>query len=893
MPKAPKYAVEAAEASNNTPAPENASMLQHALQWAKRGWPVFPLKPGDKTPLFGNPHKKPTDGTKPVKCDGRCGLVGHGVLDATLDPAKITKWWTQNPNAGIGGSTEGRVIFDFDVQHGAEVRDCFPDTRKHLSGRGNGNHHLVYTAGGAVSASLAPGTNVLGKGVDIRAGAGAYVVLPPSKHPSGGTYAVANDATEHALSDEDMTTIWGAYDVGETATAKGARKGLSVVPSKSGGIVVGSGPQKLSELLANPPERGTGSTNDWITRVAGHYAKMHRDKRDLYEQLVRDAIAKVDPNYEDTEKTLESIWQSETSGHPERDATENNGFLVSNGVHLFAAGKGAEGEQELQPWADFDIRVVGVMVDADYRRSYQITLSARGKEIETTLSPDTLIDSRKRNAWLSRYGVTVAPRVTCWPQMDPGVRLVRYLESQRAGEVRVVEHLGWDNGTQQFVTFDGAIRASGTVDVRTAGVIVDHGRLERSKVKQHYGFNGSWEEAQSVLREVQNYHFEELTRPFGAWWASTLLKPQTLDLVSIFPYLAFEAASGSAKTNGYVGLMVQLNGNHLGQVVPTTASFRDTATTNHSGIVWADDLDNPERLQEILRASASGGTVRKMGEDRKTQDAQIVNPLLFTGEALGLSGQKAMLERGFLIQSTADVTSRKNVAGEPQWNDVVELQKRYRSDLGLTVLAGWYVQKALEQQSEYEAALRSLRMGTGRRGDKYAVLRAGARLFDALLGYEDPWEGNGPTAQWVDPWVVAEVEASTGIENDNRITIRLLPWAIRQWGADAHPGSAVQPVDYRVSRNQAPPVLVQMADPESLDDPEVWVNTTRLARAWEEAQGGRIDSRLESVEGLQAQVQQISFGKDVRVSKKVAGATTWYRKLLPDYARLVITRSEE
>jgi hypothetical protein len=395
-----------------------------------------------------------------------------------------------------------------------------------------------------------------------------------------------------------------------------------------------------------------------------------------------------------------------------------------------------------------------------------------------------------------------------------------------------------------------------------------------------------------VLREVQDYHFEELTRPFGAWWAATLLKPQTLDLASVFPYFAFEAASGSAKTNGYVGLMVQLNGNHLGQVVPTTASFRDTATTNHSGIVWADDLDNPERLQEILRASASGGTVRKMGEDRKTQDAQIVNPLLFTGEALGLSGQKALLERGFLYQVTGDVTKRTNAAGAPQWDDITALQRRYRGDLGLTVLAGWYVQKALSVQEQYEAALRDLRKGTGRRGDKYAVLRAGARLFDFLLGEDGAWEGEGQTAQWVDPWVEAEVKATAGVENDNRITIKLIPWAIQQWGTIS-PDGQLTPVDYRGSRNQAPPVLVKDVDPESFDDPEVWVNTARLARAWEEAQGGRVDSRLESAEGLAAQMPQVSWARNLeQLNKRVNGVQVAYRKLLPDYARLVLARAE-
>lgn len=161
MPKVPPYV--ATINTENDANTEHRSILDWALDWAEKGWPVFPLKPGGKTPLFGNPHKKQTDEQgKPVRCDGRCGLVGHGVLDATRDPEKIRKWWTQNPKAGIGGSTEGRVVFDFDIQHGATDKECFPPTRQHLSGRSNGNNHRVYRVGGPAAESLTPGANVLG-----------------------------------------------------------------------------------------------------------------------------------------------------------------------------------------------------------------------------------------------------------------------------------------------------------------------------------------------------------------------------------------------------------------------------------------------------------------------------------------------------------------------------------------------------------------------------------------------------------------------------------------------------------------------------------------------------------------------------------------------------------
>ncbi|HEX8112053.1 MAG TPA: bifunctional DNA primase/polymerase, partial [Kofleriaceae bacterium] len=60
-----------------------------ALAYAALGWPVFPLRPRLKTPLYGNPH--PKDSPERGTCGGwhECGRFGHGVLDATTDRTVI------------------------------------------------------------------------------------------------------------------------------------------------------------------------------------------------------------------------------------------------------------------------------------------------------------------------------------------------------------------------------------------------------------------------------------------------------------------------------------------------------------------------------------------------------------------------------------------------------------------------------------------------------------------------------------------------------------------------------------------------------------------------------------------------------------------------------------
>ncbi len=295
------------------------SMVEWALYWVEQGWPVFPLRPNGKEPLFPNPHPK---GSKERgECSGQCGHVGHGVNDATRDPEKIAKWWGQNPTAGIGGSTLGRLVVDFDYQHGARRLDVFPSTREHLSGRGNGNVHVVYGVGGGIAQQIKAGTHVLGDGADIRAGAGSYVVLPPSTHPdSGKPYTVADEIVpEHTLTDEDVHTIWSAYGAALPGAKKAAAPSSERPSRESEGESGLFARSDAVKFLLDPPERGQGLTNDALSKVAGYYVRLYREDRALYELHVRDWVAKIDPEYEDTQKTLDSIWETEHSKEGERD----------------------------------------------------------------------------------------------------------------------------------------------------------------------------------------------------------------------------------------------------------------------------------------------------------------------------------------------------------------------------------------------------------------------------------------------------------------------------------------------------------------------------------------------------------------------------------------------
>jgi hypothetical protein len=149
----------------------------HALAYAARGWPVFPLKPRDKVPLI-------------PKAAG-----GTGVHDATTDPDRIREWWAREPHANIGLAC-GVAFWVLDVDFGGfesfehdgldtldDIRRRFgplPRTVRAQTGSG-GWHHLF-----APEPRIKNAVRVL-PGLDVRS-AGGYVVGAPSVHPNGAPY---------------------------------------------------------------------------------------------------------------------------------------------------------------------------------------------------------------------------------------------------------------------------------------------------------------------------------------------------------------------------------------------------------------------------------------------------------------------------------------------------------------------------------------------------------------------------------------------------------------------------------------------------------------------------------------------------------------------------------
>lgn len=143
-----------------------------ALEYASRGWQVFPLKPGGKEPS-----------------------TRHGYLDATTAEDKIHTWWTKYPEANIGiacGASD-LVVVDIDIKNGIDGLESWQNLLNEIGHdfcetatveTPTGGKHLYFRSHGSEIKSSA---GRLAPGIDIRA-AGGYVVAPSSVLSGVGSY---------------------------------------------------------------------------------------------------------------------------------------------------------------------------------------------------------------------------------------------------------------------------------------------------------------------------------------------------------------------------------------------------------------------------------------------------------------------------------------------------------------------------------------------------------------------------------------------------------------------------------------------------------------------------------------------------------------------------------
>ncbi|WP_327291478.1 bifunctional DNA primase/polymerase [Streptomyces sp. NBC_01198] len=176
-----------------------SALLYAALDAAGRGWPVFPLRPGDKPPALHGETRCPRTGD----CAG-----GHRKFEqrATTNPERIERCWATGAyNVGIATGPAGLLVVDLDLLKPTDSPDTpdgatsflalceragqpVPRTRRIETP--SGGEHLYFTTPKGVR--LPSSTGRLAPKIDTRAW-GGYVVAPGSRTPHG-PYTVAVDS---------------------------------------------------------------------------------------------------------------------------------------------------------------------------------------------------------------------------------------------------------------------------------------------------------------------------------------------------------------------------------------------------------------------------------------------------------------------------------------------------------------------------------------------------------------------------------------------------------------------------------------------------------------------------------------------------------------------------
>ncbi len=275
--------------SDHVPPPEpdgaTPSKLDFALQHAANGWSVFPLVPNGKEPL-----------------------TPHGFKDSTRDSAQIRKWWGRWPDANIGGDcgASGVTVADLDVKNGGHGPDNWEAVTRDVPH--NPGFTCVTPTGGLHtiwrdSEGVASSNGQVAPNVDIKS-RGGYIVLPGSEI-DGKSYRTRTGEPLGRIENlpsisEELRTVSRSRSAVEQKVTKGTTSPRNSRTRRT-----------LADLLDSPPARGQGTTNNWLTQVCGHLARMHRDDHDAYIAAARSAVELVDPHYEDFGKTTSSVWQKE------------------------------------------------------------------------------------------------------------------------------------------------------------------------------------------------------------------------------------------------------------------------------------------------------------------------------------------------------------------------------------------------------------------------------------------------------------------------------------------------------------------------------------------------------------------------------------------------------
>jgi Bifunctional DNA primase/polymerase, N-terminal len=290
--------------------------LRQALAYARHGWPVFPVVPGQKIPA-----------------------TPRGFKDATTDESRIRQWWGRNPapNIGIATGHPGPDVIDVD-QHGQAGSGFAAWNRARREGLADGPMAIVRTPSGGMHAYYA-GTDqrsatLTSQHLDFRA-SGGYVVAPHST-VGGRPYVVVQRAPSMAT--VDFTAVRQLVD------PQPGRQAWQPPPHLRNGA-----PQNLDHLIRAMSERREGDYRNaylfWAAnRVLDHYQPERLD------ELAAAAVASGLPRREVDHTIRSAQQQARQDLHAIPPPRPTAGASASHG----GSGQGATDRRERESQAAKD-----------------------------------------------------------------------------------------------------------------------------------------------------------------------------------------------------------------------------------------------------------------------------------------------------------------------------------------------------------------------------------------------------------------------------------------------------------------------------------------------------------------------------------------------------------
>lgn len=570
-----------------------------------------------------------------------------------------------------------------------------------------------------------------------------------------------------------------------------------------------------------------------------------------------------------------------------------NGVLHVQAYTTLVDPSGKERRVEVpEEYANFDIQAKSV-IRSDTTSTWDVLLyrKADGARIRDLLPAAVLADRRKTEAWLANHELTCGDPTGVRGRFHPGQRIMRYLIHQKPRPAQILAQLGYHDRMGVFLTPKGVI-LPGEIDFDNTLPYLPAAVLDRDNpLPFTFGYAaGGLKETREVLAEVLTFHDETATALFSSWAVMCLIQSSLQGYLDHFPVFAVEAPSGTGKTTGALSMLAELiTGYSMGESQTTLAVTRDLIASTWSGFIHTDDVNDPKKLFELLRLATAKGTMGKKVAGNGSQfgrNAQIrlTGSMYVTGEYLGMNEEKALLDRVIKIGLPSPVDRKSRRTGREhvsQSRDIKEMQRRYPHEWGgLAALSATVISEVLLFADSLCTLVESLKPSTGRSGDKYAVLLAGARMVDHLLGDPQAWFGTGMTSQRVRAWVDREL-LNTTFDGDNKLTLKVIPEVL---ALGLKPGSTFRglEIDY-------PPCGFHRNARSG--EERLFFHEGMLPLVWEVFKGAQnVDQRTESRSALTQQADAMHFSRSEQI--KIGGVNRRVRVAPPEVAAVVRERTD-